>query len=76
MEKQLFDWEEMECVDTMVAQYTDVTLKQDIGNYKAGQQFKFASLDFEIGKLEVYNGTDPDPIATFDLELKVTNAKA
>ena len=69
MEKQLFDWISWDELDT-VEMFYEVTLKIDIGEYKAGTAFDYAAVDYEKGLLEFYDDGD-EPIASFKLKLIV-----
>ena len=72
MEKQLFDWDGWDVIDTMCFAFYDVVLRQSLGDYEIGRTFGLANLDLSKGILELYTNTgDREPAATFKLELKV-----
>jgi hypothetical protein len=71
MERELFDWDGWDGDhDAMI--FYNVILKQDIGEYKAGQTFNSACINFEKGQLSFYDsdvgGTE---LARFQLKLQV-----
>lgn len=70
MESQLFDWKDWDQVDTMVFTFTLPKLKVQIGEYPPGTEFKYATIDYERGKLEFYQ-EGLDPVAKFNLTLLV-----
>jgi len=51
MEKQLFDFVGRDDVDTLVNQYYNVSLNRDIGNFKKGNTFDVAVLNYQEGVL-------------------------
>lgn len=56
MEKQLFDWDGFDQHDTVSFSFYKVILKVPIGEYKVGDSFDSAFMDYENGKLEFYSG--------------------
>lgn len=72
MEKILFTWEEWDEVDTMTFVFFNVTLIRDLGAIKAGTHFDSAEMNYDKGKLELYEGENV--AATFKLRLEVEPA--
>lgn len=72
MERQLFDWESWDVLDTADFYFHTVTLKQPIGSYPIGTKFAGASVSYERGTLEFYDGEDKsEVVGTFRLGLTV-----
>lgn len=53
MEKQLFDWENWDTVDTMVFQFYNCVLKKDIGSHKVNDPIDYIVVNYEDGYLEI-----------------------
>ena len=49
MEKQVFDWEDYDEVDTAVFNFYDCTLKAQIGKYVVGSIFSSICVNFDEG---------------------------
>lgn len=57
MEKQLFEWDGFDLVDTAIMQFYNCTLKRDIGTCKEGETVDSVVLDYSNGKWEIqHNG--------------------
>jgi len=68
MEKELFDWEGWDIIDTSTFYFYNITLKRDIGSFKTGEQLAGAMVCYEEGELVLQNG---DKEEMFKLHLKV-----
>lgn len=51
--------------------YNNITLRQDLGSYKAGQQFTSAQLNVRTRELEVYTTYSTGPVKRFRMRLVV-----
>ncbi len=71
MEKQLFSWEEFEDVNSACFNFYNCILKEDIGEYKEGESFDIINVDFEKGRIELYNNESGDIEAQFELKLEI-----
>jgi hypothetical protein len=56
VERELFNWENWDLLDTGVFQFMDITLVKDIGRLKKGERYAQAVLSFQEGTLEIYDG--------------------
>ena len=73
MEKQLFDWEELQSADIDCMQFGDCTLKVAIpGVYERGEKFGIISINYETGVIKFWrNAESPKPEYTFKLKLSI-----
>jgi hypothetical protein len=71
VERQFFDWTEWDDLGDYMLQFYDPVLKVDLGEFKAGQKFNTATVNFQNGEMEFYNDND-DVIATFQLTFNAT----
>lgn len=69
MEKQIFDWEDWNNLDTAAFQFIDCTIKEDFGPLKKGETYQSISVDFENGFLEAFN--EEKPLIKVNLKLTV-----
>ena len=58
MEAELFDWEEIEECDDLYIAFNGITLKQDLGEFKEGENFTKATINYENGVLTLYRVPD------------------
>lgn len=63
MEKQLFEYDSWDIVDTMVFQFYNITTKVKIGKHPPGSQFDLAVIDYENGFVELNEEKFPIRIA-------------
>lgn len=54
MEKQLFEYEDWDVVDTMLFSFYNVILVQQIGDFPIGSKFESACINYETGELTLY----------------------
>lgn len=69
MEKQLFDWDGWDEADTAHLQFYGVKLKVDIGEFKAGEEFDVATINFQTGDFQLIRD---ESIWEFKLKLCLT----
>jgi hypothetical protein len=74
LEKQMFDWEEYDTVDTMVLQFYNAVLKQDIGNYTRGTTIECIVFDVEHAKMRFFTN-DGTLLDEFDLSISISIGK-
>lgn len=55
MERKFFDWVGWDEQDVGSLSFYDCTLKVDIGPHKAGTKFDGIDVDFQRGKMTLYN---------------------
>jgi len=70
MEKQFFDWNDWDTIDTMSFQFYDCTLKQAIGKYEKGRVIESILIEFEESRMTFYD-EDNHVRDTFKLKLVV-----
>lgn len=58
MERELFDWENWDSLDTAAMMFYNATLKRDIGPHKVGDKFPSIELDFDYGFVRLYDNND------------------
>ena len=73
LERDLFDWKEWDEGDVMCISFHDITLKQDIGPFKKGDNFPWANIDFRSATLEI--GISDTEFKSFKLNLVFENGK-
>lgn len=50
-----FTWKSWDEVDQLVHSYYDVEFTEDFGSFKKGEKFSAMTVDYGLGKIEVYN---------------------
>jgi hypothetical protein len=53
MEKEWFDWESWDELDTVCSLFINCTLKRDIGPFKTGKKFDCITVDYSQGFLGI-----------------------
>jgi hypothetical protein len=53
MEKQLFDYQQLDQISDDIVLYADVCLKQAIGEHSQGEAFPWVCLDYSTGVLQI-----------------------
>jgi len=71
LEQQLFDWncKEWDKNDPGDFLFSDVTLKVDIGKYKAGHKFVSACFSMRTSVVEFYSEDGKEVLLTADLKI-------
>ena len=69
MESQLFDWDGWDILDTAAFIFYKVKLKQRIGEFEVGSLFSSANIDFQTGKLELYE--EDNVVGSYNLILSI-----
>ena len=75
LEYQLFSWKGWDQFDTAGFIFTEVVLLKDVGQFKAGDCFHCANLDYEKSKLELIKDEEQKEVYVFDLHVSVTYVK-
>lgn len=70
MEKELFDWDNWDQLDTGCFQFYPCTLKVDIGNQEAGAIIPVITINIEKGFIQL-NSESGDVIETLKLHFRV-----
>lgn len=71
MEKQIFTWVGFDQLDTMVFGFYDITLTVDLASLKKGTTLSHAVLNYEDGRIAIWQNSDEDPIYEGNLVLSV-----
>lgn len=69
IEQQLFSWENCQAADPEQLQFSDVTLKVPIGEFKVGEKFDHATLLWEFSKLQLTRFGEGGRSERWDYEL-------
>jgi len=72
LEYQLFSWKEWDQFDTAGFIFVDVVLLKDLGQFKAGEKFAYADIDYEKSKLELIKDEEHKEVYVFELHLSAT----
>lgn len=70
MEKELFDWEDVDWVTDSALQFTNCRLKVGLGNFKIDMVVPMIVLDFENGEMTLHE-TDGAEISKHKLGLTI-----
>lgn len=68
MEERLFDWEEYDIIDTLIMQFYNCKLKEDIIEFKAGTEIDCITLDYDRGLITLQ---DKDKICTYNIKITI-----
>ena len=70
MEKQLFTWDSLVYAESYMHEFEHCELIQPIGPYPTGTKFAYIQLDYDNGRLILYNRIDDEkPTEIFQLIL-------
>lgn len=72
LERQLFTWQDWEQFDTAGFIFLNVTLIKDIGQFKAGEWFHCANVDYQTSKLELIKDEESKEGYVFSLNITAT----
>ena len=75
LECQLFSWKGWDQFDTMHFGFMEVVLVKDVGQFKAGDCFHCANIDYEKSKLELIKDEEQKEVYVFDLGISATYVK-
>lgn len=56
MEKKIFDWEDWDEIETGVYQFTNITLKCQVGKFSPKSKFGYATIDYNKATLTLGTG--------------------
>ena len=65
--EQFFSFETWDSVDEAMYMFYDVVLKTSIGKFQPGTKIKSAFVDFQHGRIELYNETGNEVLAAHKL---------
>lgn len=68
MERKLFDWEDYDIIDTLILQFYNCKLKEDIAEFKAGSEIDCITMDYDNGLISLQ---DKDVSVTHTLSLTI-----
>jgi hypothetical protein len=78
LEQQLFSWEGWDELETAVLQFSNCTLKVDVGEHLVGSKFDFIVFDMQSSKLALYMTTNNedaennlDEVGVYELKISV-----
>lgn len=72
MEKELFNWEEWEQIDTLIVSFDKCVLNKDCGSWKKGSMLDKILMDYEHGKMTFYL---ENAATNFNLKFLITEEK-
>jgi hypothetical protein len=58
MERDVFDWEQWDCIDVDICQYYNITLNIPVGNFPIGEVFDSVCTDYQNGFFEFYRNNE------------------
>jgi hypothetical protein len=73
IERQLFDWDGWDQVDTFALQFYNVVLKVPIGEFEVGHKFENAVFCGETSALQLLEDYDSDIYHEFELKISIGN---
>lgn len=76
MHKQLFTSDGCDVADVMCFIFYNVTLVVPIGKHPVGTKFSSIGIDYEAGRLEIYDCHDSTPDEIHSLKLSVDNIQS
>ena len=75
LEYQLFTWKDWDQFDTAGFIFTEVVLVKDLGQFKVGEEFFCANIDYGKSKLELIKDEEQKEVYVFDLGISATYVK-
>lgn len=73
LERQLFNWDGWDQVDTMDLQFYNVELKVPIGSFEVGHKFAIAIVSGSTSTLQLWEDDEGKVYHEFELKLSVGN---
>lgn len=69
MEKELFQYDSLDFLDSLIIQFYDCTLNKDLCGFTKGTEFPLITMDYENSAVEFYQTEDDENPVKFKMSL-------